>query len=355
MFINKIKIDGFRNIGDEIFFPSKKVNILFGENANGKTSYIEAIYSVSNLKSFRTSNLNETINNLRNISTINCEYILNECNNTLNLKINKNGRSYLKNDKETKVENYLWSLFTIIFKPEDILLIGGSPSKRRELIDKAIFFIDKDFIKTLKKYYKIVSNKNICLKTNNLKNIEEWNILIAKYSSLIVLKRNKYIERINKIFEDNIFKFKYFYKIENDINISKNELENYFLKEIVKNTNKELKYSYSIVGAHKQNIDFSINNKDLKKFGSQGQKRTFILLFKSSQIIDFQNTHSFSPVLLLDDMASELDDNNKNIFYEIIEKFSGQTFITTTDKKLFSDFKNVSRFFVEDGKISSFS
>lgn len=354
MFIYDLKIENFRNIIDEVFRPAENINIIFGDNANGKTSYIEAIYSVSNLKSFRTSNLYETINKDKNTSAIDCNFKNNNCSENIKLNINKKNKIFTRNNKKCNVDDYLWSLFSIVFKPEDIFLVNGPPGKRRELIDKAIFFTDKNYIKILKKYYKIVANKNINLKNNKTSEIEEWNSLIAKYSAIIVSKRIEYINRINKIFESEKEKFKSTYKISNQININECDLEKYFLEEIKKNIDKEIKYKYSIIGAHRQNIEFYIDNKELKVFGSQGQKRTFILLFRSSQIVDFGHINNFYPILLLDDMASELDDYNKKLFFEIILNFKGQTFITTTDKKLFSNSDKVKYFCVENGKINPF-
>ncbi len=347
MYTEQININNFRNINNEIFIPSKNINILVGKNAQGKTSYIESIYLISNLKSFRTRNINEIVNHSSDSTIIDCKYKINDCNNELKLKIQNNKKVYLKNDKKINVNEYLWSLLSIIFKPGDILLIDGSPSLRRELIDKAIFYIDKDYIKILIKYKKIIANKNHILKTKNYKYLDEWNDLVVKYSKIITSKRNNYIQRINTLID------KHNYEIKSDFKII--DIDNFFYDELIKNLEKEKNYGYSVVGSHRENIDFYLEGRKLKSFGSQGQKRAFILLFKSSQILDFEKENNFSPVLLLDDMASELDKNNRNLLFDIIENFKGQTFITTVDDTLFSKSDRISWFHVEDGKISSFS
>ena len=354
MIIKSIEINNFRNIKNSFFEPNKDINVIFGNNANGKTSFIESIYSVSNLKSFRTSNLSETINIENNKAIIKCFIENNKIKENIKLEIKSKSKKYFKNNNNNKLDDYLWSLFSIVFIPDDILLINGPPLKKRELIDKAIFYTDKNYLKTLKNYHKIIINKNINLKNNKVDEIENWNILIAKYSSIIVNIRNKYIDRIYYILDKKTDLFKLKYEIVKNINLEDNELYDYFINELNNNLDKEIKYKYSLVGAHKQNIDFNIDGKNLKVFGSQGQKRTFILLFRHSQIIDFEDKHNFVPVLLLDDMASELDHTNKNIFFNILENFSGQIFITTTEKKIVSNSKKVNYFCVENGKINPF-
>ncbi|WP_020678237.1 DNA replication/repair protein RecF [Geopsychrobacter electrodiphilus] len=352
MYINDIKLDNFRNIKNNIFYPSPNINLLFGNNAAGKTSFIEAIFSLSNLKSFRTSYLFETINKTKNKSYIECNYTKNNCIENIKIEINKKNKIFFKNDKSVKIDEYLCSIFSIDFKPDDINIISGPPIKRRELIDKAIFYTDKEYFKILKQYFKIIENKNKLLKTENLKNLEEWNILISKYSSIIDKKRSDYIYRLNKILINLPFKFRINYldseKIENK--------ENYYLKKINENIDKEIKYKYSIIGCHKNKVNFFYEDNDLNIYGSQGQKRSFIILFRTAQIIDFEYINKFKPILLLDDIASELDINNKNILFNLIENHSGQTFITTTDKNLFlSKSRKLSKFYVKDGTISSFS
>ncbi len=354
MIIENLYIQKFRNIKEGILEPKNGINIIFGDNANGKTSYIESIYSISNLKSFRTNKLSEAINDKCKSFSIECRY-KNLVQNNLKLVVDKNSKLFLKDSKKSKIDDYLWSLFTIVFKPDDILLVNGSPVKRRELIDKAIFFTDKKHISTLNNYYKILANKNINLKDNKIHEIDNWNHLIAKYSSVIVSTRNKYIDKMNTILQNNLNNFDANYKINKSIDLKDCELFEYFSKELEYNLDREMKYKYSIVGCHRQRIDFSIDGKNLKIFGSQGQKRAFVLLFRSSQIVDFESINNFTPILLLDDMASELDKNNRNNFFNILDNFSGQTFITTTDNKLFSNSDKVSYFCVEDGNIKSFS
>ncbi len=355
MIVESLEIKNFRNIKNCLFEPDNKINVIYGRNANGKTSFIESIYTVSNLKSFRTLNTSELINIESNIATVDCFFENNNSKQNLKLDIKKTTKIYTKNNKKQKIDDYLWSLFSIVFMPDDIFFINGSPGKKRELIDKAIFYTEKKYINILKNYSKIVANKNINLKNNKISEIENWNSLIAKYSSIIVSTRNNYIDRINLILKQNLNNFKYKYEITKPASMSESDLYEFYIEDLRKNIDKEIKYKYSIIGAHRQNIDFNIDNKNLKIFGSQGQKRSFVLLFRSSQIIDFENTHNFVPILLLDDMASELDDLNRNIFFKILDDFTGQTFITTTDKNLFLNSDKTKHFCVEDGKIKSFS
>lgn len=355
MFVEKVKIENFRNLKNQFFEPSKNINVIYGDNANGKTSIIESIYTLSNLKSFRTNKIDNLIKIDTTISKLSCDYYKNECRENLTLEINKNSKKYKKNSKDTKISDYLFSLFCIVFQPDDIYIINGPPSIRRDFIDKSIFYTDIDYINILKKYSYVLKNKNALLRSGSYENIEEWNKLIAKYSKIIIDKRIGYVDKINNNFVKycDYISYKFEIGFSNYKNID--DIENYILFELSENIDSEFKYKKSIYGAHKHNIVFNLNNLDLKNYGSQGQKRSFILTTKSAQIDIYNELRNEIPILLLDDMASELDNYNIKYIVDLVNNFKGQTFITSTKDNILFKSENIKKFKVEDGFISSFT
>lgn len=346
MYIKNIKITNFRNIKECNINPSEKINFICGNNAQGKTNLIESIYFSSLFKSFRTNIKTDLIKNGENNLFINIKI---ENNNYINneLKVafdkNKNKKIYI-NNKENKLSHEI--LNTVIYYPDEIIHLKSNPSYRRNLIDRSIFFINNDYLDIFRKYLRYLKQRNFYLK--NPTGFDIWRDKLIEYGSIIIKRRIKYIENINinmeKIESNSLINEKYrieYKKYEND------KIENSLENDFIKNKEKELKYGYTLSGPHIDDFHFKVNDKNINRYSSEGQKRSLLLNYKQAQIIDYKYNKGFFPILLFDDIGNELDSSRKNnIFNKIIEN-SGQIFITTTD---IPDKKNNKIFKVEDGK-----
>ena len=354
MQIENIKIDNFRNIKNCNIKPGDKINFIYGKNAQGKTNLIESIYYSSLFKSFRTNKNIDLINEKKERFTINLKIINNKVNNNLIISQDKNkNKKIIINNKKPDNKNFYKILNSIIYFPDEISYLKAYPAYRRNLIDRSIFYINNEYINIFKKYIKCLKQRNIFLKSTN-NGHDVWKDQLIEYAYLIIVERINYIEKINnhltslcetnKICED--------YSIEY-IKYNKDKIKDELLYKFGKLEDKEKKYGYTLVGPHVDDFIFLVNDNNMNKYSSEGQKRSLLLSYKQAQIQNYKDEYGYYPILLFDDIGSELDSSRKkNIFDKILEK-SGQVFITTMDIKDI----NVSKtkiFEVSNGDFSEF-
>ncbi len=347
MYLKKISLKNYRNYDSLNIEFSKKINIIYGNNAQGKTNLLESIYFLATTKSHRLNNDNEIIKFNKDICKIKGIVKNNKINTNLEINITENNKILkIDNQEIKKVGNYITSNFNIIiFEPEDLEIIKGSPNERRNFINLELSQISNNYYNILTEYNKILKIRNNLLKKilNNNK-VEEhyFNIITNKLiekAILIYKMRNKFINELNlecgnifyNLTKTNGFIIKYL------PNIEINNYETDYLKEILlniykKNYEKEVKIATTIYGPHRDDIQFFINDKNIKEFGSQGQQRIAILSTKLSEIPIYKKYKDNNPILLLDDVFSELDDIKKNNLLKYL-KNDNQIIITTTDLK----------------------
>lgn len=332
MYIENIKINNFRNIENCNIYPNKKINFIYGNNAQGKTNLIETIYYSSLFKSFRTNKNINLIKNEKEKFIININIINNSVNNNLKISLdNKNNKSIVINNKKPNNNNFYRVLNSIIYFPDEIIYLKTYPAYRRNLIDRSIFYIDNEYINIFKKYIKCLKQRNIFLKGSDGKN-DVWKEQLIEYGCLIISKRINYIRKINSYF-DILFDEKETnekYSIEYNKYDSDKIKDNLFyrFKQIKL---KEIKYGYTLAGPHIDDFVFLINNNNISKYSSEGQKRSFLLSYKQAQLQDYKDNYGYYPILLFDDMGRELDSSRKSNIFKNILNNSGQIFITTMD------------------------
>ncbi len=341
MVIEKIILKNFRNFKNLIFEPCEHINYIVGQNAQGKTNFIESIYFCSFFKSYRTNNLLNLINKDSDFFFIELTVKGETVKNKISIGYDKKRTKSIKvNDKIPENNIFFKNINSIIYYPDEINFLCIYPQYRRNFIDRSIFLTDFDFLNIYGKYKKILKNRNCILKSKNYNEDLDlaWCEELSKLASIIVIKRNEYIKRINlSLKEDNfnneIYSIKYTkYDLEN--------IEKNILSKILKSKEKDLKLGYTTVGPHCDDFIFEINNNDIRKFSSEGQKKSFILKYKKSQIFDYKNIYNFYPVLILDDISNELDSKRKNKYLYDILSNTGQVFVTTTDSKNINSDKN---------------
>lgn len=354
MFIENIKLNNFRNIDKVNIDFSKKLNFIIGNNGQGKTNFVEAIYVSSFLKSFRTHKINNIIKIDKNYFNIKLNVLKNSVSNELSFYVSKNEKRILLNNKIPDRNNFYKFLNVVIFHPEEINYISSYPVFRRNLIDRSIFYTNYNYIDTYRKYFNCLKQRNSFLK-KNINVYDSWLDQLIKYGSYIISERLNYIERINNIFNKSIYKniSKENYLISYSKKYSNiDHIQDYLREDFIRNQDRERLLGYTLVGPHKDDIRFYLNGKSADIFASQGQKRSLIILFKTAQILDYKTVQGHYPVLILDDMASELDRNRKNSLLDNLLENSGQVFITSTDFEKNNIFEQTKIFTVNDGVIS---
>lgn len=346
MILKDLTVINFRNYKNTSLKFSPKINIIYGDNAQGKTNLLESIYVLGLTKSHRSFIDNNLIRSGEKKALIKGNIENDDINTKLEIVIeNKNKLLKIDDDEIRKISDYISRMNIIIFYPEDLELIKGSPAIRRRYINLELSQINPRYLLTLNEYNRLLKIRNECLKKMQ-KNIyvdENYFNVITDYiidkAILISLFRKKFIDELNEISGDiykkiaNIDNFYIKYKplisIEND-DINK-------LKEILKRKfnnvlPNEIKFGSTLLGPHRDDFEFYIDSQNIKNYGSQGQQRLAVLSVKLSEIEIFKKNTKTEPILLLDDVFSELDYKKKNSLLQYINNKT-QTIITTTDLK----------------------
>jgi len=365
MYLENLKIRNFRNYEDLNINFNRNINIIYGNNAQGKTNLLESIYFLALAKSHRSINDKDLIKYGSNDFKIEGNSIIDNFPKKLEIKLLNNKKNYYIDDNKIKSLNeYLTNLKIIIFFPEDLNIIKESPDIRRRYLNIQISQLNKNYFKVLNEYNKLLKIRNDILKTNLKGELFDknyfdiiTNYLIEKASYLYCI-RDKYISKINEIigiYYENISTYKNL-KLKYITNIDTDKYEYELNKELLKKRFSELevaeiKSGVTLIGPHKDDIEFILDNKNLKNYGSQGQQRMAILALKLSEIEIFTKASNDTPILLLDDVFSELHDFKKNNLLNNINK-DIQTIITTTDLNNIDDsiLKSAKLINVENGK-----
>ncbi|MDD2409424.1 MAG: DNA replication and repair protein RecF [Bacilli bacterium] len=337
MQILQLKLVNFRNYKQNLFNFSSKKNIILGNNGLGKTNIVEAIYYLALTKSFRVNNDIFLINNESKYSIIEGK-IKDTITNSYKIIIeNKNKRVFINNNQIKKLSDYISKINIINFNPEDLKLIKDSPSIHRQLINIEISQFDNIYLKNLSIYNKILKQrnshlKNLCFKKNY--NTEYLYILTEKlinYGINIYNLRKLYIENINKYLNTNFKKItkkdglilKY---ISNYENLTKDEL----IKKYINLYQSDINCGKTNFGIHLDDFIFYYQNVIAKNYLSEGEQKNVIIAFKLAEINIFIDIKKIIPILILDDLFSEIDSGKINKIFKLLKK-SLQIFITTTD------------------------
>jgi DNA replication and repair protein RecF len=340
MNITKIELINFRNYKKKIFDKFSNLNIIIGKNGVGKTSIIEAIYLGSLAKSFKTNSDETIINNESNSYKVKIHYFDYGPKNNLEIIYYKTGKKTKINSKiQRRLSDFISQYRIIMLSPDELKLIKSSPNTRRNYLNIQISQLHKEYIHYLNNYNNLIKNKNDYLKklmiNGNLdtryldiidEKIVDEGIKIYNYRNDYINKINKYINDIFKIFKSNS---NVYIKYVSDYELNDKEK---LIKELKKNRRKEINLGMTSYGVHRDDYEFVHDQNNSKEYSSQGQQKLIVLAMKLSEVEIFINDYNISPILLLDDLFSELDEKNRNNIFKSINKDT-QVFITTTDLK----------------------
>lgn len=361
MYLKEIKIINFRNYSKEEVKFHKKVNIITGNNAQGKTNLLESLYIMCLGKSFRTNKDVEMIRFGEDLCKVKSKSIKNDSELEVEINFSKEGK-LIKIDglKASKSTDILDNVYMVIFSPEDLKIVKDEPEKRRRFMDRELCLIKPIYYKNLTRYKKILHQRNSLLKQQdiNKEHLLVWNEELAEYGSKIILERRRFIEKINTISKEisrNITNGKEALVVSYEANVeckeTLEEQKEYFLKKLNRNINNDIYRRNTTVGPHKDDIKICLDEIDIRHFGSQGQQRTAALSLKLAEIKLIKEETGEDPILLLDDVLSELDIERQHF---LIHSLRGiQLFITTTEigDELKKNLPEGYTFNVENGRV----
>ena len=359
MQISSLKLLNFRNYESLELKFSPKVNLIYGKNGMGKTNIVEAIYMLGLTKTFRSNNDDVVIKKGKNIAKIE-GMIQDKILNNYKIIINNAGkRIKIDNNKIAKISDYITKVNIILFNPDDLKMIKDTPSIRRKMLNIEISGINGEYLILLNNYNKVLKQRNAYLKALSKKQEKSSSFLTILTEQLVDIGlkimwiREEFINNINSYISDIYYEIthkgvlKVVYKSE-----WKGKTKETILKMFEKNISREIFLGKSIFGIQHDDFEFKVDEEIVKEFSSVGEQKNSIISFKLAEIKNMEINLHKKPILILDDLFSELDEEKINNILNLIDK-DLQTFITTTeiskvDQKLL---KNAKVFYVQNGMV----
>lgn len=357
MYIQSLELKNYRNYDRLIIEFSKGTNLLYGDNAQGKTNILEAVYLGATTKSHRGSKDREIIRFGENESHIRIHLMKQDIGHQIDMHLKKSKTKGAAIDQIPikRSSDLLGFVPVIFFSPEDLSIIKNGPSERRKFLDIELSQLEKMYLHQLSSYNKVMAQRNNLLKQlayqrELLDTLDSWDIQLVRYGSEVIRYRQRFIEDLNEIIREihkNLTGKKEKIVLKYDYSVNYDE----FLTVLQKKREIDLKYSSTGIGPHRDDIEFLVNGIDIRRFGSQGQQRTAALSLKLAQIELVKRQTGETPILLLDDVLSELDSSRKNYLLDSIKDI--QTLITCTGLEEFinSHLQIDKMFQVKSGKI----
>lgn len=343
MLIKKIKLCNYRNYNEVELNFCNFTNILYGDNAQGKTNILESIYLCGTTKSHQGSKDKEIIQIGQEESHIKMYIEKDGLEHKIDMHLKKNNAKGIAiNGVPIRKSSELIGLVNMIFfSPEDLNIIKNGPSERRRFINMELCQLDKIYLDNLSRYTKTLNQRNALLKQIKYNNqladtLSVWDQQLVKYGNSIINARNEFINQIKSIAENIHSKLtggKENLIISYEPNVEIDEFE----EKLKKSYDRDLYYQMTHVGPHRDDMKFIANNMDLRTYGSQGQKRTAALSLKLSEIEIVKKKINDVPILLLDDVLSELDRTRQNYLLDCLDDI--QTIITCTGLEEFINYR----------------
>lgn len=338
MRVETLRLKQFRNVSALQLEFHPNLNFFFGKNGVGKTNLLEALFFLFEGKSFRTSEYKNLIHQGQEISILEAKVTLKNGTQQINAKLLPHQKEFFKEGKKTNRAG-MRHLLSILFAPEEILVVKGSPQDRRQSVDNLLCHLSSKYFELLRDYKKILLQRNQLLKNEELSTdslrgqLSLWNeSLILKGTALMEERRcwiahwNRYIlDRYRCIAGQNA-EVELSYRPHVSGEEWREKLEFYFERERLQKT--------SLVGPHRDDFPPLIDGGEVRAFRSQGEARSFTLAMKLSEIDLFREIWGEDPILLLDDVASELDPERNEAFFSYLSNYGGQVFVTATSKHL---------------------
>ncbi|NVK08957.1 MAG: DNA replication/repair protein RecF [Tenacibaculum sp.] len=338
MYLQKLSLVNFKNIESQTFDFQKKINCFVGNNGIGKTNVLDAIYYLSFAKSYFNSIAGQNIRHGQDFFMVEGDYLLNNRQEKIICSLKRGQKKVLKRNGKAyeKFSEHIGQLPLVIISPADRDLIVEGSETRRKFIDGVISQQDKKYLQTLISYTKTVSQRNALLKyfaanrTFDALNLKVYDEQLIEYGTIIYNKRKAFLEEFVPIFNA---KHKIISGANEEVNLRyKSQLHDMSLEDLLQqNLEKDKMLQYTSVGIHRDDLNFEIQEHPIKKFGSQGQQKSYLIALKLAQFEFIKKQSNVTPILLLDDIFDKLDENRVAQIVDLVNSDEfGQIFITDT-------------------------
>ena len=345
MKLTNLQLQNFRNYESVQLEFTDGVHVFIGENAQGKTNLMESIYALAMTKSHRTTNDKELIGWNKEFATIKGTVEKTATKTNLELQFSKKGKIAKVNFLEQKrLSSYLGNLNVILFAPENLTLVKGSPQNRRKFVDMELGQMSSLYLYDLVEYNRVLKQRNTYLKQLAIKKkqqdeyLEVLSEMLSELASKIVFHRLDFMKQLEALaipIHDQLslgrekFSVSYQATIPLEDGLTPSQIKEIYIDQFKKNQTREADQATTLIGPHRDDLIFYLNEIPVQTYGSQGQQRSTVLSLKLAEIELMKLSTGEYPLLLLDDVLSELDDDRQTHLIKAIEN-KVQTFITTT-------------------------
>ncbi len=365
MRIEGLYLKDFRNYETLELVSDKNITFLIGDNAQGKTNILESIFLLATGRSHRTNNDQELISWGKSFFTVKAKFFRMGSEHTLEIRYAEQPKKkvILLDGIENKLREILGQITTVFFSPEDLWLVKGMPALRRRFLDLEISQINPAYYRYLQQYARIISQRNNTLrlireKRENESMLDIWDIQLVDIGEKIINKRMDAIKKLSMLarlmhrkITDGKEELSIQYKSQSEYLKNPGQVKEIMAQNLKNNRQQDIARANTSVGPHRDDLLLNVNGYDLRVFGSQGQQRTGVLALKLAELEYMKSETGEYPLLLLDDVLSELDGERRRYLVETI-KDRVQTFITTTGTdKLDVPFEKIDVVYVKNGHI----
>ena len=372
MYVQRLATQQFRNLEDGEFFPCEGVNVIYGDNAQGKTNLLEGLWLFTGGHSFRgakdseLSRLDRETGNNVPAAALALDFFSEERMQKAVLQIENGKRRSVINGVQKKTGSALvGKVRAVIFSPEHLLLVKEGPSRRRSFIDGALCQLKPSFAGALSSYNRTLLQRNALLKDINKfpelrDTLEVWDARLVKLGVTVMAERKAYVDKAAQTVQDiydgissgrEKIEIRYAPSIKTfEESFSKEEVEELFLKELKRTLRSDMKSGFTSFGPHRDDLDIELNGLSARSYGSQGQQRSAVLALKLAEAETLSKISGETPIVLLDDVMSELDQSRQD--YLLNHLHGRQVFLTCCSPETVSLQETGKRFRVEAGKIT---
>jgi DNA replication and repair protein RecF len=349
MLLETLEVHNFRNLSGKVSWGAG-LNIIYGDNGQGKTNWLEAIYLLATTKSFRTQRLQEAIRFSEDLAVVRGRVAQSlEVQREMQVNLQGSTKSISINGKRESVARYLGQLHAVSFTAAELDIVRGMPEARRKFIDRGVVSLHHAYVQTLADYNRVIKQKNRLLQDASelemgfdqaAELIAPWNEQLISLSTEIHRARTDYIQRLNDVLERRLFEreditIRYVSSLEGKGDLS--DYESLITERLRIRLQAEIASGYSLIGPHRDDLEILFDGREMRAFGSSGQQRSALIILDLAAISVYYSWHNEYPLFLIDDVDAELD--RKRISY-LLEYLEGrtQTFITTSKESLVEQF-----------------
>ena len=363
MFLNSIATSEFRNLKGEINWR-RGLNILFGNNGQGKTNWLEAIYLLAHARSFRTSRFNEVIRFGESCAAVQGTVTRGSgVERHLEVSIHGNTKRTVVNGKREPISRYAAQLHAVCFTSDELQVVRGGPEARRSFLDRGVVSLHPPLAQTLSDYSKVIAQKRRLLRQSAEDQtiragladlLEPWNQQLISLSAQIHRARTDYVALLNDTLEHSLFSdnisIRYISSLESKGDL--NDYEGLISRHLRARMQAEMFAGACLVGPHRDDLNILFGGRDLRSFGSSGQQRSALITLDLAAISVYHSKHQDYPIFLIDDVDAELDGNRIERLLEYLEGRS-QTFLTTSKRSHFDRFSGRASFYEVNAGIAT--